>query len=145
MLSSFGIDVSILYLFIAILIVGVLIFLAIRFSQRRGHSFDTEEYQCLWLQVENNLDRAQPASYNMAVVNADKLLDKALCEMGVPGKNMGERLKRSGDKFTSINAVWHAHKLRNQIAHEPGFSVTFEQSRHALRTFRQALKDLGAV
>lgn len=140
-----GLDMSLFYLFLAILIVGVLIFLAIRFSQHKGHSFDKEEYQYLWMKVENGLAKENLASYNMAVVEADKLLDKAMCEMGVTGNNMGERLKRSGDKFSAVNAVWYAHKLRNQIAHEPGFNIKYEQARNALKTFKQALKDLGAV
>ena len=81
----------------------------------------------------------------MAVVEADKLLDKALREMGTAGNNMGERLKRSSGKFTQLNAVWHAHKLRNQIAHEHGFNVEYLQAKRALNSFRQALKDLGAI
>lgn len=138
-------DFSVVALLIAIIIVGILIFLAIRFNQNRGHKFDVEDYQFRWLKIENTLQKANPLSYNVAVIEADKLLDKALHEMGIPGKNMGERLKKSGHKFSSINAVWHAHKLRNQIAHETDFQLTYEKSRHALSTFRQALKDLGAI
>jgi len=59
---------------------------------------------------------------------------------------MGERLKKIGkDRFSQLNAVWYAHKLRNQIAHEHGFSVDYNQAKHALGTYRQALKDLGAI
>ena len=79
------------------------------------------------------------------MVEADKLLDKALCEMGTPGKTMGERLKHAGGRFTKLNSVWYAHKLRNQIAHEHGFKLEYSQARHALNVFRQALKDLGAI
>ena len=82
----------------------------------------------------------------MSVVNADKLLDKALCEMGVPGKTMGERMKKLGNtKFSQTNAVWHAHKLRNQIAHEHNFQLDYNQAKHALSVYKQALKDLGAI
>jgi len=44
-----------------------------------------------------------------------------------------------------LNAVWYAHKLRNQIAHEHGFKIDYAQAKHALSTYRQALKDLGAI
>jgi len=131
---------------VAILIVGILVFIMISTTKKRGTKFNQEEYQVDFLQIENTLARENELSHNAAVVNGDKLLDRALCEMGVPGKNMGERMKKIGkDKFSQLNAVWYAHKLRNQIAHEHGFSVDYNQAKHALNTYRQALKDLGAI
>ncbi|MDO5475350.1 MAG: hypothetical protein Q4F61_03130, partial [Candidatus Saccharibacteria bacterium] len=107
---------------------------------------DKMEYQTDLLRIENSLTRENSASYNLAVVEADKLLDKALCEMGAQGKTMGERLKRIGkEKFTNLNSVWYVHKLRNQIAHEAGFRLEFAQAARAMKTYRQALKDLGAI
>lgn len=136
---------SVIFLLIAILIVGALVFVAITINQKKGHSFDVEEYQTNFLKIENSLNKEQNTSFTACIVEADKLLDKALMEMGIPGKTMGDRLKRSGERFTQLNAVWHAHKLRNQIAHEAGFEITYTQSRHALTVYRQALKDLGAI
>ena len=124
---------------------GILVFVAIILTGKRTHAFNVEKYQTAFLKIENSLSKENEMSYNVCVVEADKLLDKALNEMGVPGKTMGERLKKSGTKFSQLNAVWHAHKLRNQIAHEPGFTLDYNQAKHALSTFRQALKDLGAI
>ena len=85
----------------AILIVGIFIFVAIILTQKRGHNFDVTAYQTRFLNIENSLKKDSPATYNMAIVEADKLLDKALCEIGIPGKTMGDRLKKSADHFTS--------------------------------------------
>ena len=136
---------SIIFLLIAIILVGILVFVAIWLTGRRTHEFDKEAYQTYFLQIENKLTRDNQLSYNACIIEADKLLDRALMEMGTPGRTMGERLKRSGDKFTHLNAVWRVHKIRNQIAHEHNFSVEYNQARHALSTYRQALKDLGAI
>ena len=136
---------AVVTLIISIIAVGILVFVAILITQKRGHAFDVMEYQTDFLAIENSLRRENPASYNMAIVKADKLLDKALCEMGTPGKTMGDRLKRTGTKFTELNKVWYAHKLRNQIAHEYNFEADYNQARHALNTYKQALKDLGAI
>lgn len=137
---------STLVLLIAVLIVGVLIFVAILLTQKRGHTFDVAEYQTDFITIENALIKENPASYNLVVVDADKLLDKALCEMGLPGKTMGERLKKLGNtRLSKTNAVWYAHKLRNRIAHEHRFKLDYQQARHALATYKQALKDLGAI
>lgn len=138
-------NASIIFLLIAIVIVGIMVFIAISITSKRRYSFDKEDYQTDWLKIENSLDRDNKQSYNSAVIDADKLLDKALNEMGLPGKTMGERMKRAGGYFSQVNSVWYAHKIRNQIAHEHGFSVDYNQAKHALASFKQALKDLGAI
>ena len=72
---------SIITLVAAVVIVGILIFIAILLTQKKGYIFDMMEYQTDFLAIENSLSKENPASYNMSVVEADKLLDKALCEM----------------------------------------------------------------
>jgi hypothetical protein len=115
-------------------------------TKNRGHAFDKENYQIDFLRIENSLQQGNEATYSMAIIQGDKLLDKALCEMGVQGRTMGDRLKKIGkDKFSELNAVWYAHKLRNQIAHESDFQPEYRQAQHALATYKQALKDLGAI
>ena len=66
-------------------------------------------------------------------------------EIGIPGKTMGDRLKKANDRFSDINAVWRAHKLRNAIAHETDLEITYQQAANALMIYKKALKDLGAI
>ena len=136
---------SVVLLIIAILIVGILVFIAISVTGNKVYSFDKEEYQADFLAIENSLRKDNELSFNAAVVEADKLLDKALMEMSLPGKTMGERMKAAQNKFSSNNSVWYAHKMRNQIAHERNFKVDYNKAAHALKAYRQALKDLGAI
>ncbi len=133
------------FLVIAIVAVALLALVAMILTGKRRHEFNVQEYQTRWLKIENGLDKDDPRSYNFAVLEADKLLDKALTEMGLPGQSMGERLKKIGDKMPDIQKIWQAHKLRNQIVHESDFSVNYQQARQALMIFRQALKNLGAI
>lgn len=136
---------SVLFLVIAIVAVGLLALVAMTLMGKRRHDFNVEEYQTRWLKIENSLVKGQRQTYNLAVLNADKLLDRALIELGLPGKTMGERMKRVSDRFSKVNAVWYAHKLRNQIAHEPDFELDYDEASRALAAFRQSLKDLGAI
>ena len=139
-------DRSLITFLIAVVVVGILLYVVISLSKKRGPSFNKEDYQVAYLKIENSLKKENEASYAMTIIEGDKLRDKALCEMGVPGRTMGDRLKKVGkEKFTELNAVWHAHKLRNQIAHETDFKPEFRQAQHALETYKQALKDLGAI
>lgn len=138
-------DGSVITFLLAILVVGVLVFVAILLTGKRGHHFNTDFYQSRFLEIENSLRQDNPATYVLAIINGDKLLDKAMIEMGIPGKTMGDRLKRGGGRFSNLNAVWRAHKLRNAIAHETDLEVSYKQASNALVIYKQALKDLGAI
>lgn len=138
-------DAGVVTFIIAVIIVAVLILVAMALTKRRVHRFNVEEYQTRFLQIENRLAQDHPATWSMAIINGDKLLDRALAEMGVPGKTMGDRLKRAGEKFSDQNAVWRAHKLRNVIAHEADLDLSYKQAVTTLAIYKQALKDLGAI
>ena len=138
-------DGGVVTFLIAIIIVAVLVFIAIMLTGKRGHHYNKEAYQTKFLEIENRLKKENPASYAITVINCDKLLDKAMIEMGVPGKTMGDRLKRCGGRFTNVNAVWRAHKLRNTIAHETDFEISYKQALNAVAIYKQALRELGAI
>ena len=129
---------------IAVLIVGVMILIAMMMTKKRNYRFNKEKYQTKFLAIENGLNKNSSATFMKTVIDGDKLLDKAMVEMGIPGKNMGERLKHSKDKFSDINAVWRAHKLRNALAHED-IEITYRQAHTALAIYKKALKELGAI
>ena len=138
-------DGGVVAFILAILIVAVLIFVAILLTGKRGYTFNREAYQTKFLSIENKLNKDNPATFMTTIIEADKLLDKAMNEMGIPGKTMGERLKKSGTRFSNLNAVWRAHKLRNVIAHESDVEISYKQAFNALSVYKQALKDLGAI
>ncbi len=138
-------DGGVITFIIAVIIVAVLMVVAMMLTKKRAHHFNVEEYQTRFLKIENRLAKNNPATWPITIINGDKLLDKALMEMGVPGKTMGERLKKIDDKFSDKNAVWRAHKLRNVIAHEDDLELSFKQAAGALAIYKQALKDIGAI
>ncbi len=138
-------DQSIIFLFAAIIIVGGLLFAVIAMTRKGVGRLNIEHYRVKWLSIEQGLKRDEISSYHMAVLNADKLVDQALKEKGLKGETMGERMKNASSLLTKRNDFWTAHKLRNQIAHEPDVVVTFDSARRALVGFKQALKDLGAI
>lgn len=138
-MDNFGL----LAFFAAILIVAGLVLVFI--VARGGKQLNQEKYRTKWLTIERSLKKDQAASYHLSVLNADKLLDHAMKEAGYKGTTMGERLKSASNSLSNKNAVWSAHKLRNQIAHEPDVQVSYDTARRALASFKQALKDLGAI
>ena len=130
---------------VAILICAILLFIVINMTKPHKVHLDKEKFQTNWLKIENSLEKTNPASWHLALINADKLVDTALRELYIPGQTMGERLKNAKGKLSSPNSIWHAHKLRNVIAHEADAEINFDQTRRAMGSFKQALKDLGAL
>lgn len=138
-------DGTLLAFLIGILVVGVLLIVVIALTKKSPLRLDVEKYRMRWLTIEKQLSKTEPSSYHLAILNADKLLDQALKERGVRGETMGERMKTAQETWSNANAVWYAHKLRNQIAHESDVHINYDDARRALANFKQALKDIGAI
>lgn len=130
---------------IAICIIAVLLFVVILLTRKSPAALNVAYYRSQWLKVEQVLTRDEKASHQLAVLQADKLLDQAMRHRGISGQTMGERMKNAQNKWSNADAIWGAHKIRNRIAHEPEFQPSFDEARRALGAFKQALKDLGAI
>lgn len=138
-------DLSIIFFFAAILIVGGLLFAVMSFNKKGTRHLDVDKYRTKWLAIEQQLKRDEVSSYSIVVINADKLLDQALVERGLKGQTMAERLKSGAQMFSDRNGIWSAHKLRNQIAHETDVTVSYDDARRALANLKRGLKDVGAI
>lgn len=113
-------------------------------SKSRHGSIDRDFVSRKWGNIQA-MSRGTGSSLKDAVNEADKLLDYAMKGSGFRGNTMGERLKHGGRRFSDINSVWSAHKLRNALAHEADFDLVPSQAREAVKNFERALKDLGAL
>lgn len=138
-------DQSIIFFLASVIIIGGLLFAAISLTRRGSSILDVDHYRTKWLAIEQQLKRDEEATYSLAVLNADKLLDHALKARGMKGETMAERMKSAKSQFTNQNKVWEAHKLRNKIAHEADVKVTYDTARYAISNYKRALKDIGAI
>jgi hypothetical protein len=131
-------------IFSAALVLGAGLMFIIERGKRK-HGLDQNEYRSKWLEIENTFNINNETTFSMCIIRADSLLDNAMKQAGISGDTMGERLKNSGSKFSSLDSVWTAHKIRNKIAHEADTKIDARITRQALNTFKKALKDLGAI
>lgn len=136
---------TIFFMLAAILIVACIV-LWLMFRMHQGsNELNVEKYRKRWLEIEQMVHKSDQRACQFAIIEADKMLDIAMKESGVKGETMGERLKITGDKLSDKNAVWSAHKLRNQIVHESDVTISYDNTRRALASFKKALKDMGAI
>ena len=81
------------------------------------------------------------SDHRHAVMDADKLLDHTLTQMGFKG-NLGAKLKKSPHLFKDVNKVWSAHKVRNNIAHQINYRIDAKTYKNTMLAFKQAFQDL---
>ncbi len=128
----------------AVLITSLFLFLVIVLTRKAPKKFDLDKYRDDWQTIQQSVTD-EPATWQLAVMNADKLLDRALKESNFKGKTMGERMVSAGRVLKKRDHVWAAHKLRNRLAHEDNVRLSKDLTKQALASFRGALKDLGAL
>lgn len=126
----------------AVVLLLALIF-GVGFLQRRPRTLKPEYFQRKWQDLQKMC--ADKATWPLAIINADKLLDEALRKRHFKGKSMGERLVAAQREFSSNDSVWFGHKLRNRLVHESDVKLKETDVKQALMGLRQGLKDLGAL
>jgi len=102
--------------------------------------------QRTWERIETHFYKGSENDMKVAILEADKVLNEALRAAGVPGIQLGDRLKRArASQIPNLDDLWQAHKLRNQIAHEPDFKLKRDLAERALGIYEIALKNLGVL
>jgi len=134
----------ILTMFIVVVIIGIGLLIMMSLTRRGSRGLDQEKYRSRWLTITQDIGDT-PSSWQFAIMNADKLLDSALRDRGVAGSTLGERLKNAKPYLSNIDGVWRAHKLRNRIAHDESVTVGKRQANEAMKVFKRALIDVGAL
>lgn len=88
-----------------------------------------------WKQIIGQSD------HRHAIMDADKLLNYTLSQMGLRG-SLGAKLKKSNHLFSKINDVWKAHKVRNNIAHQINYQVSEKVYKKTMLYFKKAFEEL---
>jgi predicted Zn-dependent protease len=111
--------------------------------KRKPKKLNQAYYQQRWQDLQKLCK--DKATWPLAIIDADKLLDDVLKRSRYKGKTMGERLVAAQRDITSNDEVWFGHKLRNRLVHESNVQLTEKMVKEALVGIRSALKDLGAL
>ena len=99
-----------------------------------------------WEAIMERLEKNNESDYKVAIIEVDNIFDDLLIKMGYQGEDMGERLKQvTKAQLASIDELWQAHKIRNRIAHEQDFKLTYLQAKRAIEIYQQATDNLEAL
>lgn len=99
-----------------------------------------------WQEIMNHMESDKENDWKLAVIEADKLMDDLLKKSGFYGDTMGERLTNMHhDQLRTLHVLWQAHRIRNRLVHETDYSPSYKELHEALKYYRAALEELGAL
>jgi hypothetical protein len=107
-----------------------------------------KEKMIQWQVVLDHVNSESPAEWKLAILEADNMLDEILEDQGYVGNTVAEKLQAmSPGRIASYNAVWEAHKLRNQIAHGGALDMDISKkiALDTIAKFGNAFRDLGYI
>jgi len=131
-------------LLVGIILAGLALLIVITIATKKApKKLDHAKYQSKWQELQTLC--SDKATWGLAVIDADKLLDDALKRRHFKGKTMGERMVSAQRTFSDNDSVWFGHKLRNKLVHEQDVKLHQDEVLDALKGIRQGLKDLGAL
>ena len=105
--------------------------------------FGAKETFKQWNKIAKRMETDKEVEFKLAVIEADSLLDDILKKMGYKGETMGDRLKQLNSVILpNLDQIWEAHKIRNNVVHDPDYQLTFDQAKRALGVYERALLDL---
>lgn len=96
-----------------------------------------------WNNILKHLDTGVESEYKLAVIEADDLMDSSLRRLGYTGAALEERLQKlTSATLPNINQVLEAHKIRNNVVHNPDYRLSLDEAKKTLSIYEQAFKDL---
>lgn len=108
---------------------------------------DVAEGNPRWQHVETLIESPSETDWRAAILEADIMLDELVTKMGYQGESLGEKMKGiEKSDFTSINAAWEAHKVRNHLAHEGStFILTQREAERVVELYREVFREFEVI
>lgn len=122
--------------FIGLIVLGVASFLYSR-------KLRPKKFRKKWGKIKAKLPKQD--QWREALIEADKLLDKALKKKKYSGKTVGEKLVKAEKIFSDKDEVWFGHKLSRTAQEKPDLKLKKADMKRALIGLQKGLKDLGAL
>jgi len=115
-------------------------------KKKKEPELQTPIVKAAWTKVEARLKDGSPDSLRLAIMEADGTVDEVLARMGLSGETFADRLGHlDPSHYTTIDKVWDAHRVRNNLVHTPDFAVSEDKAQEAITNYEAFLKEVKAL
>ena len=105
--------------------------------------FGAKRITKIWNKITKRLSTGVESESKMAIIEADDLLDVSLKRIGFTGQTLEEKLsKLTSATVGNIDEVYAAHKVRNNIVHNPDFRLSQDEAKVILEAYQKAFNSL---
>lgn len=109
-------------------------------------SYLKETFNLKWQEIISKIETGSEKNLQMAIIDADSLLDLILKRKGYPGENLKERLiSIKKENLLNLDEIWQAHKTRNEIVHNPHFAIAKKDVEKNLKFYKNAFQKLKLI
>jgi hypothetical protein len=115
-------------------------------ERKRKKTVKNPEIIRRWRLLRERAFSNPPQSFVWAIIEADKFVDSILIQMKLPGEHMADRLERlSARDLKSLDNVWRAHRIRNELVHQPDYNISQRDAEEVLKLYEDFLKELEII
>jgi len=149
---------KIIFILTAIFFFGFIIFALIKTSWlKRVVLWDLQEFLTYkpygakrlvkrWKRLKDKLSTGMESEIKLAVIEADSMMDESLKLLGYKGESLGEKLDQvTPEVLSNVDSIREAHKVRNDIIHDPTYKIEVSDAQRVLDVFEKALTILEAL
>lgn len=113
---------------------------------RKMPTLKSEVFKEHWQSILSKLESADPESMKIAIIEADALIGDVLRQLGYEGEHLADRLARvRAEDFPSVEKLWQAHRLRNELVHTPSFQISQSHAQDMVEVYGKFLKEVGIL
>jgi len=96
-----------------------------------------------WAKITARLETGLESEWKLAIIEVDLILNGILMKIGFGGETLGEKLDRlTAATLPNLQQIREAHKIRNNIVHDPDYRVSLDEAKRVVAIYEQALRDL---
>ncbi len=99
-----------------------------------------------WDEMISRLEGGAESDWALAIIEADNIVDDIFKRIGFQGESMAERISHLDEpQFPAVVILREAHRVRNNIAHTPGFKISISEAKRVLDKYKKVLEDLEVL
>ncbi len=97
-----------------------------------------------WIKILETAKLATPEALKIAVIDADKLADDSLKQLGMKGETMADRIDEvTIEEIPSIDKLFKAHRIRNELVHNPDSEMSKHEAKKLLGDYEDFFRDIN--
>lgn len=109
-------------------------------------AFGVRKFTRDWEKIAARLETGEEAEFKLALIEADSMLDNSLKRLGFGGDTLQEKLdKTSSAILPNVADIKEAHRVRDNIVHDPNFILSHDQARKTLEVYEKSFQILDLI